>query len=185
MTAGCPVPAIRPSQRPFKRTTRSAGARKTAVIFMIPSARRNAMEIHVPRRSSHCGAAPSCKVAATNPATSVTMAPCPSEKKHPDQRASRGRVCALWRASPSRVARWSGSIPCRRPSRNTISARPAMSCGRGEVILFDRDELVPELEPFFVFVDQGDRIEHQVGKGDQVALHLSARGKPPHGIEKP
>src|SRR3989442_14351536 len=112
------------------------------------------------------------------------MAPCLREKRHPDQRATRGRSRALWRASPSTAARWSGSIPCRRPRRNTISTRPARSCGRGEVILFHRDELAPQLEPLFILVDHSDRVEHQEGKRHPNTCRLSARRIPPHEKEK-
>src|SRR6266487_1855904 len=55
---------------------------------------------------------------------------------------------------------------------------------RSIAVLFDRDELVPQLQPFFVFVDHGDGVEHQVRKRHPKACRVPARGKPPHGIEK-
>ena len=84
---------------------RFPGVRNRAARFALPKARRNTIEIQMPACSSHAGVYQLLVSTATKPATNVTTVPCPSEKRHPDQRANRGRFCALNRVKPSMVAR--------------------------------------------------------------------------------
>lgn len=130
---GCEVRVSRSKSRPRTPTgctTRSAGVAKTARRFSNPRATSTVTEIHAPRSSSQAGTIQRSVARPTAIATRMTIAPWPSEKSAPHQRASRRSPWLLKRVSPSIATKWSGSRPCFSPRTNTSAASASASCGR-------------------------------------------------------